>query len=135
MFKGRGKDMELSGLFSCQSHPLYRPVVPFTAPGSEKDFLRQSSQTAGNAFSGLFQRRFGLPPQSVEGGGVAVLLGKVGELGFQHRRVDRGGGGVVGVDERRHKGHPFRRNLQLLSLYYEIQSKKARVEGKLGKVR
>ena len=74
-----------------------RPVVGFAAAGGEEDLLRAAAEAFRHRGAGVVHRLAGGLPETVQGRGVAVLLGQIRGHGLQHRGQEAGCRGVVRV--------------------------------------
>ena len=72
-------------------------VVGLAAAGGEVDLSRLGVQAGGHSGAGLGYRLGGLLGKGVKAGGVAVVLGKIGQHGVQRGLADAGSGCVIGV--------------------------------------
>ena len=72
-------------------------VVGLAAAGGKVDLPGLGVETGGHGGTGLGYRLGGLLGEGVQAGGVAVVLGKVGQHGVQRGLADAGGGCVIGV--------------------------------------
>ena len=80
----------------------HRQGVALAAAAGEDDLLRLAAQELGHRTAGGVQALAGLSRLGVEARGVAPVLAQVRQHGFQHARVQGGGGGVVEVDALAH---------------------------------
>ncbi len=103
-------------------------VVALGRAGGEDDFLRGRADQLGDALARLLHRLLGHPAELVvAAGGVAEVLGEVGQHLLHHARIGARGGVVVHVDGQLHvlviavtrnhiRAHCFRHLLKLLGL-------------------
>ena len=74
-------------------------IVGLGAAGGEIDLPGIGVEAAGHGLPGLLQRLLGVLTEGIQAGGVAVLLGQIGQHGVQRGFGNAGGSGVVGVDK------------------------------------
>ena len=74
-------------------------VVALGGAGGEDDFFRGRADQLGDPLARLLDRLLGHPAElMIAAGGVAEVLGEVGQHLLQHARIDARGGMVVHVD-------------------------------------
>ena len=96
---GFGRDQVLALALVEMRRAFDGEVVRLGGTAGEHDFFAVGIEQLGDFAAGVFHRFFGHPAEAVAvGGGVAELLGEVGNHFFGHAFVYRSGGGVVEVN-------------------------------------
>ena len=76
-----------------------RPVIAFAAACGKVDFLRLGTDGGCYLLAGIFHRSLGIAANAVDGAGVAVMLGKVGEHRVEHFLAHGRGRRVIHIDD------------------------------------
>ena len=99
MLEHGGDDVFLALLFQALRHHFQRPVVRLAASRSDEHLVGPAVQAFRHGDPGGIHPLAGRLPEAVQGGGVAIFLGEVGNHFIQHLRQQAGGGGVVRVNK------------------------------------
>ena len=103
MLKNSGDDVLLplhSG--KAAGRALNGPVVRFAAAAGEIDFFGTGVKSRGHFSSGLLNGGTGFPADGVNAGGIAVMLRKVGDHGFENPVRNFSSCGIVQIDKTIH---------------------------------
>ena len=85
-------------LLIAAGYALQGQIIGLRAPGGEDDLLRVCSQELCHLLSGVLQSLFCLLAKAVQAGGIAELIGKVGQHGLQDLGSHGSGGRMVHVN-------------------------------------
>ena len=105
MFKGGGNDVVLSFFLSRKGGGTDRLIIGFAAAGGEIDFPGLRVDHGRNILPGLFQYFFSLLTDTVQAGGISVILPHTTGHSFNGRLTHGGGRGVIRVNA--HSGNSF----------------------------
>ena len=97
MLDRSGDDMVPSGTKG-HGNSTKRGVIGFGTATGKNYFSGPGSDQVGHLRTSILDHRTGLLPESVDGGGVSILLQKIGFHGLKDSRIDESCGVVVEIN-------------------------------------